>query len=182
MSSVWMQAEMSEDEGHSHGDAESDADDDGDLVSVNAACMQCKKQLGCFFISIAIGFLVGLFGPLRYETCKISTLAAFLPQLHLCECCKSILVIPHHSVWHCYSKEFLKNTRVCDIHLKATVWHDDMLVLQISLLHLTAVCDGAVMHRQRYETNVELLYCQAPAHPSTQCLSSTCGDTSSLPE
>ena len=101
MSSVWMQAEMSEDEGHSHGDAESDADDDGDLVSVNAARMQCKKQLGCFFISIAIGFLVGLFGPLRYETCKVSTLAAFLPQLHLCECCKSILGIPHHSVWHC---------------------------------------------------------------------------------
>ena len=58
VSSVWMQAEMSEDEGHSQGDADSDADDDGDLVSVHATCMQCKQQLWCIFIIhniIAIG-------------------------------------------------------------------------------------------------------------------------------
>ncbi len=42
VSSVWVQAEMSEDEGHSQGDADSDADDDGDLVSANATCMQRK--------------------------------------------------------------------------------------------------------------------------------------------
>lgn len=44
-----VQAEMSEDEGHSQGDAESDADDDGDLVSVNATCMQGKQELQCIF-------------------------------------------------------------------------------------------------------------------------------------
>ncbi len=60
VSSVWVQAEMSEDEGHSQGDADSDADDDGDLVSVNATCMQCKQQFECILIIIiiiAIGFL-----------------------------------------------------------------------------------------------------------------------------
>lgn len=67
---------MSEDEGHSQGDADSDADDDGDLVSVNATCMQCKQQLECIFIIIAISLAVGLLG-LPYGG-EISTLAAFL--------------------------------------------------------------------------------------------------------
>ncbi len=50
---------MSEDEGHSQGDADSDADDDGDLVRVNATCMQRKQQLQCIFIILivdAVGF------------------------------------------------------------------------------------------------------------------------------
>ena len=88
---------MSEDEGHSQGDADSDADDDGDLVSVNATCMQCKQQLECIFIIIAISLAVGLLG-LPYGG-EISTLAAFLLQLHQCGCCKSTLVIFHHIVW-----------------------------------------------------------------------------------
>jgi hypothetical protein len=77
---------MSEDEGHSQGDVESDADDDGDLVSGNATCMQCKQQLQCIFtifIIIAISFVIRLLGLPWYETGKISTLAAFLQRI----CC-----------------------------------------------------------------------------------------------
>jgi len=44
-------------------------------------------------------------------------------------------------------------------HMKAAVRLDGMPVLQISLLHFAALCDGAVMHRQRHETNVELSHC-----------------------
>ncbi len=152
---------MSEDEGHSHGDAESDADDDGDLVSVNVTCMQCKQQLECIFIILTVittGLLVRLLSLPRYETGEIL-------QLVCCNCCYFVWMLPIHPGHpspHCLAmarQKRLKTTRVCNIHIKATVWHDGMLVLQISLLHFAALCDGAVMHRQRHDTNVELSHC-----------------------